>query len=168
MKIKLSLDEQAKNVRIFDISNRQEIACIDSLKQMALYQFLTIHRWEIEEAVIPPVGSYRNALRTLYPRARVLIDPDALRAVFGDENDYVIFSAYEAEVAATHLCELEEEWFLSPSEFITQFYRAKCLEDARSLYDWWQINIPIQQPKLYRYIRLIEYFDQEIFNYFSR
>lgn len=169
MKIKLSIDEQTKILLIFDMLTGQQVGYIPSLKQALFYQFFKECEWEVEEAVIPPIGSYRNVLYSIYPKIRLVIDDERLRALFLEVEEEIEGGAYEAEVAATQVdLEADQEVWLMPSSFITQFYAARCREDALSLYHWWQINIPIKQPGLYRYIRVIEYFDQEIFNYFSR
>ncbi|MGL4344468.1 MAG: hypothetical protein ACRCTE_04655 [Cellulosilyticaceae bacterium] len=166
MKIKICIDEKNRQILIYDSLMLQELGRIPSLKQQDFYKYFKQKFQSIDMAIIPPIGSYRNVLYALYPKIRVVVDKETMIACFGGLHDY---DACWLEVAATvdKACEEDfDEW--TPEVFIRRFYQSQTRRDAMKLYYSWQINMPIQQPKLYRHIRLIAYFEIEIFNYFAK
>ena len=130
----------------------------------AFYTHLKSAHLSLEYGIIHLETVYRNILYQLYPHIKIAIDESAMR-------QYVISilegtsETYE-EIAIS----LENGKDTVAGEllaFINMFYGAKEEREALLHYARWQYERPLNEKKLTRFERVMEFYLVEILNYFE-
>lgn len=131
--------------------------------QAHLYQFLIHQKQSFTWALIGINIAYRNTFYALMPKVHVIILPQYL-------VDYMLnFSklpnGYDEEIAISvdeALREDQEE----VNRFLESFYKTKTVEEARKIYDEWQLRRSLHNVIADKLQIVMQLFDEEIFNYF--
>lgn len=139
-------------------------ARIASTRQEDFYYFLVNNPLLIDYVIIGLNQPYRNTLYALYPGAKICINPQVIQRVF-DEVLGIDYHFYE-EVAAAGELECNDISMMT-QKFIYDFYKQTSKEDARRLYRDWVSEMPLGIPWLYRLIRIMEFYMEEILVYFE-
>lgn len=158
-----------KELTLYQLPKKQLIGCVNSLKVEALSLFLLKRKLKVDIAILDLYRPYIDLFYTLYPEVLVCVSPYTIKRLFEqgrintEEKTYFI-----EEVAATidyPAAKPDESNILEA--FITLFYGSKNQDEALALYELWQTYIPLNVPKVYRLVRTIEFYKNEIFNYFE-
>lgn len=133
----------------------------------SLVQLLQPLGLRLDYAIIDLNQIYRNSFYYLYPDIQVIIDKKAIIRVF---NQIVCLQTQAYEEAAVLLDPKVKIWdFMEVyGGFIHDFYRQSSKQDAIAYYEKWQTNRPLTHKDIDRFISIMEFYYDEIMNYFER
>lgn len=120
--------------------------------------------FDFKYAIIYLETLYRNTLYYLYPNIKIGIHEKAVRRYVSILLDITpeAFEEVAVSVEFDKSC-LELELLC----FIDQFYSFKAKGDALFSYAKWQYERPMNERKLTKFIRMMEFYMDEILNYFD-
>ncbi len=135
-------------------------------RQEELYAFLMEKKWVIDYAVLGLNGAFRNTFYVCCPSVVVMILPislwefcERLCAIMQKETYLEVAISQEEE--CTEIV-LHERIYM----FLHDFYQIKSKEDAVAYYEKWQLENTVSDKLVQHFVRTVEYFKEEIFNYF--
>ncbi len=120
----------------------------------------------LDYAVIEMSQPYRNTFYYLYPDIKIIINKSELVSLFHttiEERTEVFDEAAAAVENASIYNRLNRDWHY----FIEEFYKMPSKEEAIKLYELWQTYVPLNNKKISRFIRTMEFYFDEIMNYFD-
>ncbi len=130
-----------------------------------VYDYLTTHVKSLDYMIMSINYLYRNMIYTLFPCAKVVISKKEMinfyESVLG-----IGHKVYEEAAITFHYMSQEEKPHYLEN-FIYHFYEQEDKYQALRLYEEWQTNIPLNNKNIYKILRTIECFSEEIFNYFD-
>lgn len=141
----------------------QEKGSYQLINQQMLYSWLVVQDSPFQLAFIDLNVSFRNTLYALMPEAKVIIKPIALISYL--KHFTRLAPVYCEEVAVCIDDELTQE-IEEASHFVTGLYKCTTKEEAKRLYDEWQLSRSRINPIADKLQNVIEIFEEEIFNYF--
>lgn len=135
------------------------------LKQEELYTTLITERPTIDYAIIRLNKSYRNTFYAYSPNMMIIVPPVAVWQVFS--KLWLVGQELYMEIATT----MEEEsdvmyGYECNYSFLEGLYQINSKEMAEAYYDQWQLAVSLKDYSMQRFIRVMEEFKVEIFNYF--
>ncbi len=128
------------------------------------YTFLKQTPFEIDYAILQINQPYRNLLYSFYPQLKMSLAKEAVIDEF--EKRIGVTRYFYEEVAASLQRSVRTEkrdW----KGFIYEFYSLSNGEEALALYEIWQLSLPLKDKYATSFIRFMEYYLQEIVNYFE-
>lgn len=134
--------------------------------QKYLFELMQGKHIKLDYAIIKLNQPYRNILYHLYPQIKIIIDRHEITALFStimrEEPD-----AYE-EAAASIEHRYHTDYFKGDIRyFVYDFYHMKSKAEATAFYELWQNYIPINDKRIGRLVRVMEFYFDEIINYFD-
>lgn len=162
--IEITTIDSIRQTIVYDLTKHKLYTRLPSTRQDDFYTFLKTYHLPIDYAIIEFNQPYRNTLYALYPEIKICISKRAVQELFL-QTTQIGEELYE-EVAVTAE-ELEEDFYLYTHSFIQAFYKQDSKEEAIKLYHEWTSRMPLGVPYLYRLIRIIEFYKEEILNYFD-
>lgn len=165
----VEVNKVKKELILYQLPKKQVIGCINSLKAQDLCNFLLKRKLKIDIVVLNMYKPYVDLFYALYPDSLVCIAPHVVKALFNQKLMGTIDkTSFVVEVAATlDLNAVEYTQRDDLNQFISDFYSASQANEALVLYEAWQADIPLNNPKVYRCVRAIEFYKREILNYFE-
>lgn len=153
---------------ILTFYNVQTHACIhkltgDSLNDLS--SFFICNQTPIDIAMVPLNKPRLDLWRRYHPQAQLVIDPQEVmwfvKRVMGED-----LWCYANEVAATAdgVCSCNHEGDIT--QFLNELYKARSPEEALERYNAWQDVLPLNCPMTYKVLRMLEFYQVEIMNYF--
>ncbi len=131
-----------------------------------LIKLLQHIRIKPDYAIIKLNQPYRNTLYYLYPEIKIIIDKEDVILVFNTIMNTQI-EAYE-EAAALIENQGNTPCFKGVSRyFILDFYNMGSKGEAIEHYELWQTYMPLNDKKISKFIRIMEFYFDEIINYFE-
>lgn len=136
------------------------------MKQVELYATLKREQPQIDYAIINMNRGYRNTFYAYSPSIIIIIPPIAVWQLFS--KLWLVGQELYMEIATT----MEEEsdviyGYECNYTFLDNFYQMHNKEMAEAYYDQWQLDVPLKDYSMQRFIRVMEEFKVEIFNYFT-
>ncbi|MDF2612711.1 MAG: hypothetical protein K0S71_497 [Clostridia bacterium] len=132
----------------------------------SLFKLLQDQTFKLDYAIITLSQPYRNILYHFYPHIKMVIDKYEVIALFSTLFNQ-ISEVYE-EVAVSIEYKDHPDYFNGDIRyFIYDFYHAKSKAEAIELYEFWQNYIPLNDKKIGRFVRVMEFYADEILNYFE-
>lgn len=164
LKIKENLQEG--KLHIVQVSTGKELTNFPTRDLSVLFKWLKTYTGNPNYISVPMQEQYCEMIYILKPQSLIVIEPDTvcdtLSILFGRD-------AYESmlETAATFYSEdcLNLSWDI-PS-FLKLFYSVKTRKEALNIYNNWQEVIPLNESSFCKVLELLEYYIDEILNYFS-
>ncbi len=132
----------------------------------ALYEHLSMVQedYTIEMAVMGLNHPLRNALYTVFPDVMVIINPQDVQAMI---EGYLITTQSLGE-AQGEMAAAMEDHVGAPKEIGCQgIYDHATKQEAISYYKQWQGDVPLGVKSFYHIISTMDYYYEEIFNYFD-
>jgi len=131
-----------------------------------LFEFVQSRPIQLDYAIIKINQPYRNILYHFYPHIKIIIDKHEIIALFntlmGEAQD-----VYE-EVAVSIEQRCHAEYFNGDIRFfIHDFYHMQSKTEAIAFYELWQKDLPINDKKISKFVRVMEFYSDEIINYFD-
>lgn len=164
LKIKENLQEG--KLHIVQISTGKELTHFPIRDLSVLFKWLKSYPGTPNYISVPMKEQYCEMIYILKPQSLIVIEPDTvydtLSMLFGrDAYEYML------ETAATFFSEesLKLSWDM-PS-FLKLFYSVKTRKEALDIYNNWQEVIPLNESSFCKVLELMEYYIDEILNYFS-
>ncbi len=159
-----------KSTYIYLLSNHKWLLLheIKDSTHSKIYHYFITHIKNVDYIVIGLHYLYRSMIYSLYPYAKVIINKQEI--IYFYENILGIQRKAYEEAAITSLPTIKEDQLDKNSNiefFIYCFYEQENKIQANKLYEEWQLNIPLNDKKIYKILRTIEGFYKEIFNYFE-
>lgn len=162
--IEITTIDSPKETIIYNLTRNKLCTRIASTRQEDFYNFLIRKPLDIDYAIIGLNQPYRNTLYALHPHVKICISPHIIQSVF-DEVLGIDYCFYE-EVAVTGEVEYQDI-SISTQKFIHDFYKQTNKQDALILYRTWVSEMPMGITWLYRLIRIMEFYMEEILIYFE-
>lgn len=130
------------------------------------YECIKTRQYSIKYAIIGINQPYRNILYHFYPYIKVIIDKGEVIRLFEQivGTDGLL---YEEVAVSIELGSKRAYYAGDIRYFIYDFYHLSSKEEARAFYELWQMRVPINDRAISRFIRVMEYFLEEILNYFE-
>lgn len=135
------------------------------LTQEELYDRLTTSKVTVDYAIIDLNKVYRNTFYAYSPNTIVIISPIAVWHFFsriwlvGQEACMELATTIEQEAHVFYDYEVNYT-------FLNNLYKMDEREEAESYYEQWQLSVNLKDHMMQSFIRTIETFKEEIFNYF--
>lgn len=131
---------------------------------LKFYTCMKHYNFDFKYALIHLETLYRNTLYYLYPNIKIAVHEKAIRNYVRQLLDITPETFEEVAVSMEYgkAC-LEIELLC----FIDNFYGFKDKEDALFSYAKWQYERPINDAKLNKFVRMMEFYLDEILNYFE-
>lgn len=163
--VMIGIKKLGKKTVVFGIQGISFCRIFEVLSQRELYAFLKTLDITIDAAIISLHQPYRNTLYALFPKICITIFKLEVVGLFDEalQEDELWYS----EIAAS--TETEEDINLSKQlvNFINYFYDCGNKKEATKWYETWQAYIPLNNKKVYRLVRIMEFYNEEILNYFE-
>lgn len=162
--IEITTIDSPRETIVYNLTCNRMHARIASTRQEDFYYFLVNNPLLIDYVIIGLNQPYRNTLYALYPGAKICIRPHSIQDVFGEVLG--IDDQFYEEVAVTGagVC---NDIFIMTHKFIHDFYKQTNKQNALDLYREWVSEMPLGIPWLYRLIRIMEFYMEEILMYFE-
>lgn len=141
---------------------------IKNSTQSKIYHYFITHIKRVDCIIIGIHYLYRNMIYSLYPCAKIIINKQEIICFY--ENILGIQTKAYEEAAITSFPTVKEEQLEKSDNiehFIYYFYEQEYKKQAIKLYENWQLIIPLNDKKIYKILRTIECFYEEILNYFE-
>ena len=161
-------------------SLREPIAVFDVYKQVGykwqyetsfkaenaleFYSYIKQHKFDLKYAIIYLDTLERNTLYYEYPHITIAIHEKAIRNYIRKLLDLTPETFEEVAVSLEYGKSCLEIELLC---FVDLFYSYKDKEDALFSYAKWQYERPLNKEKLSKFIRVMEFYLDEILNYFD-
>lgn len=131
---------------------------------LKFYTCMQHYNFDFKYAIIYLETLYRNTLYYLYPGIKIAVHEKAVRNYVRKLLDITPETFEEVAVSMEYgkTC-LEIELLC----FIDMFYSFKDKEDALFSYAKWQYERPLNKEKLSKFVRMMEFYLDEILNYFD-
>ncbi|WP_054738575.1 hypothetical protein [Cellulosilyticum ruminicola] len=131
---------------------------------LEFYTYITHYGFDLKYAIIYLDTLERNTLYYLYPDIKIAIHEKAIRNYVRGLLDLTLetFEEVAASLEYGKSC-LEIELIC----FIDSFYSYKDKEDALFSYAKWQYERPLNRDKISKFVRVMEFYLDEILNYFD-
>lgn len=164
LKIKETLQED--QVYIVQADSEEVLTRFSTKDLSILFKWLKTYPKAPHYISVPMKEQYCEMIYILKPQSLIVIEPDtvykALKGLLGhDTYEYML------EIAATSLDEGGNEISWDLPHFLNHFYSAKTRKEAIAIYNAWQEIIPLNEMSMCRVLEVIEYYRDEILNYFS-
>ena len=142
---------------------------LQTLKDTALgafYMWLKSYEAPIDYVEVPFNEAYIEIVYILKPHVSIVISEETVHQYLDTLIGKDALLCME-EIAATSIGEeyLEENYNLK--DFLLSFYSASTREEALEVYNKWQELIPFHHRVLYKVLEIMEYYLDEILNYFD-
>lgn len=163
LKIKQNLIDQ--QLTITDICTGKVMQNLYTTQLGQFYHWLKFYEEPLHYIEVPFNESYIEIIYVLRPQTLVVIDKETVYQFFADLFGFDVQSCME-EVAATFergTVGLGYDF----GEFLARFYESQTRQQAVELYNRWQELIPLNNEGLCKALEIIEYYLDEILNYFS-
>lgn len=131
----------------------------------ALTKWLQNSYFPLDYAIIKLNRIDRNALYYFMPDIKIIIDPNEIIHLFKNQIN-IEMQGYE-EIAATELDKTMSALNIGKESFISAFYNMQQKNEAVHFYELWQRDIPLNDKKLGRIVRVMEFYFDEIVGYFD-
>ena len=138
---------------------------VELLTQEGLYDRLMTSKVVVDYAIIDLNKVYRNTFYAFSPNTIVIISPIAVWHFFS--RIWLVGQEACMELATT--IEQEAHVFYDYEAnytFLKNLYEMDEREEAESYYEQWQLSVNLKDQMMQSFIRTIETFKEEIFNYF--
>lgn len=122
--------------------------------------------YEINLAMINFNSLLRDSLYGVFPKAKVMIHPFAsIKMVESYLGPRIIGGSTNQEIAAG----VEDHGLVMSKVELgcLGIYTKSTKEEAKTYYKMWQGDVPIGIDCFYKVISIIDYYDEEVFNYFD-
>ena len=134
-------------------------------KQDELYELLTVSHEPIDYAIIDLNRVYRNTFYAYSQATIIIIPPTAVWQFFS--KLWLVGQELYVELATTIEEELEVmQGYEYNYAFLKNLYEMSSKEMAEAYYEQWQLEVSLTDHSMQRFIRTMEVFKAEIFNYF--
>lgn len=135
------------------------------MKQEELYALLMMKHLPIDYAIIGLNKSYRNTFYAYSHSIIMIIPPVAVWQLFS--KLWLVGQELYMEVATTMEEELDViDGYEYHYTFLKNLYQMTNKEAAEAYYEQWQLEVSLKDYSMQRFIRVVEEFKVEIFNYF--
>lgn len=144
---------------------------LDEIKNSTIkkvWDYFINHIKNLDCVIISLNYIYRNMIYSIYPYAKVIIDRKEI-ICFYESVLGIGHKAYEEAAITFHSMSKDDNLYRNNSieQFIYHFYDQEYKKQAINLYEQWQLIIPLNDKKIYKILRTIECFYDEILNYFE-
>lgn len=131
---------------------------------LKFYTWIKDYHFDFKYAIIHLETLYRNTLYYLYPNIKIAVDESAMRYYVRQllETTPETLEEIAVSMEAQETC-LEIELL----SFIEGFYCLQNKEEAMRSYAKWQYERPLNNNKLSKFERVMEFYLDEILNYFD-
>nr|WP_302595158.1 hypothetical protein [uncultured Cellulosilyticum sp.] len=133
----------------------------DSLK---FYTCMKQFDFDFKYAIIHLETLYRNTLYYIYPHIQIGIHEKAVRSYVSSLLDITPEAFEEIAVSMEYGKSCLDLELLG---FVDEFYSFQKKEDALFSYAKWQYERPLNERKLTKFVRIMEFYMDEILNYFD-
>lgn len=134
-------------------------------KQEELYALLGMSESAIDYAIIGLNKAYRNTFYAYSPSIIIIIPPVVVWQLFS--KLWLVGQELYMEIATTMEEELEVMGGYEYNyTFLKNLYQMTNKEAAEAYYEQWQLEVSLKDYSMQRFIRVVEEFKVEIFNYF--
>jgi len=160
--------ENLDNLYIYQgINDKWQLNQIIKIRsRKSLFEQIKKIPFRLDYAIIELNQPYRNSFYYCYPHIKVVIDKDELITLFNASINQSI-EAYEEVAVSLEQRDipigLNRDW----RYFIQDFYKMPSKEEAIKCYELWQTYLPINDKKVGKFIRIMEFYFDEIINYFE-
>ena len=134
--------------------------CTDLFEQLQTIPF------PLDYAIIKLNKLYRNTLYYCFPQIKIIIDKPEVMTCF-NRLLHQEKQAYEEVAATIEQGMMEEALKRDIGCFIKGFYARASKAEAIEFYELWQSDMPLNDKKISRLIRTMEFYLDEILNYFD-
>ena len=136
------------------------------MKQVELYATLKREQPKIDYAIISLNRGYRNTFYAYSPSIIMIVPPIAVWQLFS--KLWLVGQELYMEIATTMEEASEVIYGYECSyTFLDNFYQMSSREMAEAYYEQWQLQVPLTDYSMQRFIHVMETFKVEIFNYFT-
>ena len=162
--IEITTTDNPKQTVVYDLMRNKLCSILPSTKQEVLYHYLLKYPDSIDYAIIELKQPYRNTLYALFPNIKVSIHRQSVEKLF--THTLGMYSTSYEEVAATQVVECQDE-VIDVQQFVKAFYSYHTKEEALAYYHKWVSEVPLGINEVYRLIRIMEFYLDEILAYFE-
>lgn len=164
--LKIEQDLRSQTLKIIETSSGDSIKTLRSMELGAFYHWLKFYEEPVNYIFVPFNEAYCEIIYILKPKTLMVISKEEvykfLIAVLGtDAIDFM------EEAAVTFEVEDKQLGNYDLSNFLARFYGAHSREEALKVYNQWQEFIPLNHEGLCKILEVIEYYLDEILNYFT-
>lgn len=164
--LKLKQNFESQTLSIIETTSGSIIKTLRITELGAFYHWLKFYEAPVDYILVPFAEAYCEIIYILKPKALMIISKEELykflRCFLGaDSIDFM------EEAAATFERSDGEKGSCDLGDFLARFYEANSKEEALRIYNQWQELIPLNNEALYRILEVMEYYLDEILNYFT-
>lgn len=156
-----------KNSQGYILDSRHTICTFPNNKQETLYKCISNIKKEynLKGAIMGFNQPLRNTIYALFPDVKIIISPLSVKNMIGNCLDNNIYMwELEEEIAIG----LEENFTLDKKELVYNIiYGSQTKAEAIESYKEWQSYIPLGIKAYHHIIRKIDFYYDEVFNYFD-
>ncbi|MHC1747785.1 MAG: hypothetical protein AB9856_05245 [Cellulosilyticaceae bacterium] len=165
MMVMIGIKKIGKKTIIFGIEGISLSQTFEVLSQRALYDFFKTLATTIDAAIISFHQPYRNTLYAIFPNIRITIFKSEVISLF--DTTLQDEEGWYSEIAASSEDIDDPDSSNQLTNFINYFYACSSRDEALRCYETWQAYIPLNNKKIYRLVRIMEFYNEEILNYFQ-
>ena len=164
--IKWSLNNQKEQWFLYRYDGKewQQISQLIIENRIYFFDILKSLYEPIDFAFIGLYLPYRNAICTAMPRTQIIIQPQAVCGFI--KHFYQMPIQVLDEVAVSMDRQLKEDQ-QEVELFLTTFYEAQSLDEAKAIYDKWQIERSLWNELGNKLQLMMSIYEEEILNYFK-
>lgn len=154
------------NQSIYNLDDLSVLGKLPIGNSIILYEYLTIIKQEhdIRLAIMDFNHLLRNALYCVFPDVTIIIQPlEVMKMISNYLGCAESSHDQEQEIAAG----IEEKQLIIPTRSCLGIYNYHTKAEAIHYYRQWQGNVPMGIKCFHNVIRTIDYYHEEIFNYFE-
>ena len=164
LKVKENLQED--RLHIIQFTTGEELINFPMMDLSFFFKWLKAYEGNPNYISVPMKEHYCEMIYILKPQSLIVIEPetvyDTLNMLFGRDA-----YAYMEETAATFFSSEREGMSWDMPSFLKLFYSVKTRREALNIYNEWQEVIPLNESSFCKVLELMEYYIDEILNYFS-
>lgn len=164
--LKMNQDLINRKLTITDTHTGKVVQNLYTTELGQFYHWLKFYDERLHYIEVPFNESYIEIIYVLRPQTLIVIDKETVYQFFTDLfGRDALYCMEEAAVTFEQEADLSLGYDLS--DFLARFYDSQTRQQALELYNRWQELIPLNNEGLCKALETIEYYLDEILNYFS-
>ena len=164
--LRVQQDPAYHQLTITHIGTEEVLQTLYDTELGQFYHWLRFYNEPLDYIEVPFNEAYIEIIYVLKPKVLIVINKETvyqfLTRLFGKDALYCM-----EEVAATFVQGSDLGFSYDIKDFLVKFYNASTRGEALQVYNRWQELIPLNNEGLYKVLEIIEYYLDEILNYFD-